>query len=384
MQFNLQSSLLTDLQISEKIIFKHPSSWPNIRKNIVNGHIYLLADTRYPIGFAATVTGGYSVNINGQHYADYNNQAQFSMADWSAYTDSEGYDIDYPTDASKAHIIDIYPQISGNNITSFSCKRVAASGEEQQGILWAHFNLSNSISLYRGFGQYNTYKNTVMEAVTAKNNLIKVSALDSCFYGTTNLSYTPVLNCQNIEMSFYGVLWNNKSLKKITLKNAVPTTLQYFAYTASALEEIKGNLDFSKVTSLGNAFVTSQKLKKLPATNFSTPLTNAGNGISYCTALEDTIINLQNCTSLNKWESYRTAGIKGLRVSNQAPFDNATAPQINISYTGMDRQALVTLFNDLPTVTGGQIINIVGCTGTADLTDDDKAIATDKGWTITQ
>ena len=50
----------------------------------------------------------------------------------------------------------------------------------------------------------------------------------------------------------------------------------------------------------------------------------------------------------------------------------------------MNRAALVQLFNDLPTVSGGQIINIVGCTGTPDLDEVDKAIAIDKGWTITE
>ena len=76
-------------------------------------------------------------------------------------------------------------------------------------------------------------------------------------------------------------------------------------------------------------------------------------------------------------------GFKGLRVSNQAPFSGST-PQINVSYTGMDRAALVQLFNDLPTVSGGQVINITGCTGSADLTEDDKSIATNKGWDITE
>ena len=384
MPCNLQSSLLTDLKIGKKSTFKKPASWPNITKNTQNSHIYLLADTRYPIGFSATAIGGYSVNIDGEHYADYNSQAQFSMADWSAYTDTEGYIIDYPTNATKAHIIDIYPQTEGNNITAFHCARIAASGEETQGILWAHFNISNTINLTKGFAQYNTYKNPIMEAVTVKRDVLKVSGLDSCFYSATNLSYIPLIDCQKIEMSFYGLLWNTTKLKQIIFKNAVPNSLQYFAYS-SYIEEVKGTIDFSKVATAAYGFMSASKLKRLPTKNFSSLLTGGAQGfIGYCYALEDTYLNLSPCSGITKFEAYNTSKFKGLRVSEEAPFNHQTSPQINISNTGLNRAALITLFNDLPTVSSGQIINITGCSGIADLTDEDKAIATNKGWTIAE
>ena len=79
----------------------------------------------------------------------------------------------------------------------------------------------------------------------------------------------------------------------------------------------------------------------------------------------------------------RVDGLKSLKVSTEAPFDDSTSPQINVSYTGLNRNALVELFNSLPTVSNGQTIDITGCTGTSSLTNDDKAIATNKGWTIT-
>ena len=43
---------------------------------------------------------------------------------------------------------------------------------------------------------------------------------------------------------------------------------------------------------------------------------------------------------------------------------------------------LVSLFAGLPTVTGTQTLDISGCTGTAALTNPQKAVATDKGWTL--
>jgi hypothetical protein len=83
--------------------------------------------------------------------------------------------------------------------------------------------------------------------------------------------------------------------------------------------------------------------------------------------IEDTILDVSAATGLTKIGCYGDSshfmgGFKGLRVSDQAPFDSATAPQIDVSYTGMDRNALVQLFQDLPynvgyTVVGSPMIS---------------------------
>ena len=54
-------------------------------------------------------------------------------------------------------------------------------------------------------------------------------------------------------------------------------------------------------------------------------------------------------------------GLKTLRVSTEAPFDE-NIPQVDVSYTGLDKNALVNLFNTLPynvgyTVVGNPTIN---------------------------
>ena len=291
MQCDLQNSLLTNLKIGKKSGFKKPNTWPDIRKSAPDNCIRLLVDNRYPIGFTATVTDGYSVNIDGEHYNDYSSQAQFFMADWTEYTTTEGYKIDYPTGATKAHIIDIYPQTEGNNITAFHCARVADNGNEEQGILWAHFNLVNAINLSKGFA-YTEYYNDLLTAVTAKKNLIISNGLDYCFYNALSLEYLP-------------------------------------------------KIDYSNVSDM---------------TNF---ITNASNLKINVDVAENSNITKIGCYGSS---SYTMTNFKELRVSNEAPFNNATSPQINVSYTGMDRTALTTLFNDLPynvgyNVTGTLTIN---------------------------
>lgn len=362
-----------------------PASWPDIRKNAQDGHIYLLVDTRYPIGFIATATDGYSVKIDGIDYDDYTSNEQFSIADWTDYTATEGYAIDYPTGATKAHIIDIYPQTENESINTFHCARIVESSEEEQGVLWAHFNLTNSINLYQGFGRYNYYKQPLMQACTAKNNTLKLSGIDSLFLRATSLTYVPILDCQNISMTAYGVFYQTSAIKEVRFENTNFTTMQYLFYV-SGIERVKGSLNTPNCTTFSGAFQSCYNLKSFPKLNF-TSATNANLVLFDDTSLEDIVLDTSEGVNLTKIGTYATAprfmgGLKGLRVSNQAPFNNATPPQINVSRTGLDRNALVQLFNDLPIVSAGQIISIVGATGASDLTADDEAIATAKGWTI--
>lgn len=76
------------------------------------------------------------------------------------------------------------------------------------------------------------------------------------------------------------------------------------------------------------------------------------------------------------------SGVYSLTFHPQSTF-SGTAPQIDISYCDFTRASLVNLFNILPTLSGKQI-KITGCTGAAELTAADRAIATGKGWTIVE
>jgi len=278
------------------------------------------------------------------------------------YTNADsGYPIDYPVGAETAHIIDIYPTTEGNNITVFKCQKVGtSSGYEEQGVLWTHFNLTNTINLNTGLADDYSHHNNLMKACTAKNNVIKISGLNSCFHNMRTLEYVPTFDGDNNIVDLYASFYLCLSLEKINFKN---TRFRIGA----------------------NTFNNAQALKKLPKLDYS-DAREMQTFLETNTSLEDTVLDVRAATGLKViqctgWSEGFMSGFKGLRVSSSAPFSES-APQISVSYTGMDRSALVQLFNDLPTVTGGQIINITGTTGSADLTDDDKAIATDKGWTI--
>ncbi len=385
MQYDLQNSLLTDLRISKKRDFQKPSSWQNIRKNAPDNCIRLFVDDRYPIGFVATVTGGYSINIDGEHYADYSSEAQFSISDWTAYTDTQGYAVDYPTGATKAHIIDIYPQTENENITAFCHQRVDDETEhEEQGTLWIHFNISNTINLNNMCSPYPySYKVNLLKAVTAKNNKLTLTGDSDGTFHAESLSYIPILDGIKLtSVSFYS-----NSLEKVNLKDPVLGAATYCFTDCHLLKDIKINNPTYDALGFFQYFANNTMLKTFPNIDWSKVVQGTDMWTDYNRAGNNgtpTVIDARAGTQIKILGLHDTNTLIGLRVSNQAPFDSSTTPQLDVHNTALDRQALVTLFNDLPTVTDGQIIDITGCTGTANLTNDDKAIATNKGWTINE
>lgn len=341
------------------------------------------------LGFTATCTGGYNVFIDGTQYGStYASGSQCNIT-WSNYTATAGESITTPS-ALTAHKIWIEPATEGNNITAFHLDRVAASGTEAQGLLWAHFNLTNQITPAFLAGRSGQYTNAIAKAITAKNNVLNVSSsMNSFVFNAAVLEYIPVIDGNNETVncasSFAG-----SGVLKITIKNfkMSATNSTYVFYNSKVQEIVFKNVDTSAVSNFTYFFGLATNLKKLPNDMDYSSATIMPSILQNNTSLQDTVLDVSSATGLTRLGCYGSSasnfigGLKGLRVSNEAPFDFATSPQITVQYTGMDRAALVQLFNDLPTVSAGQKIQITGATGASDLTAEDRAIAENKGWEI--
>lgn len=372
-----------------------PADWSDIRKDCPKNSIALYAGVKSDysaydnLGFTATCVGGYKVYIDETLYGTYNSGAQCNIT-WSTSGITTGDDITTPS-ALKAHKIWIEPATEGNNITAFRCNRVAASGNEYQGVLWAHFNITNTINIGSCFGNPNTYRNNMLKAITSKNNLLSVSQLSNAFQYSSSLQYTPVFLGYSSYVNATSAFQINNIIPNISFKDIEIRYVNNAFNNCNYLEKIKtSNSFFNLGSDCSNAFYNCYRLKTPIMVDFNyANATNMTDFMRNCSAIEDMTLDVRAASGLTKIGCYGSSqyfmsGFKGLHVSNEAPFDNANAPQINVSYTGLDRAALVQLFNDLPSVSGGQIINVLGATGASDLTSADEAIATAKGWTITK
>lgn len=337
-----------------------PADWSDIRKNCPANSIALYAGhtadySQYDnLGFTATCVGGYNVFIDGTQYGTTYASGATCTITWSTSGITTGDDITTPS-AMKAHKIWVIPATEGNDITAFQCQ----NSRWDSGLLWAHFNLTNEITLTECFAvsYYSSGYNELLQAITAKNNKIKLSSANyfDGFVNTT-VEYLPIFESNyNHSTNFsFGYV---KVAPKLKFKSTGLVGMFY----GSSFDKL-GNYDYSDVI-------------------------NMQDYITYNTSLQCDLLDVRSATGLKGIGIYGDAsrvmgGFKGLRVSNEAPFNDVTPPQINVSYTGMDRTALVQLFNDLPTVSDGQIINITGCTGSENLTDEEISIAENKGWTV--
>lgn len=334
---NLSALIEQALDPLNKPPFNKPADWADIRTDCPENSIALYAGhtadySQYDnLGFIANCVGGYNVFIDGVQYGNTYASGSNCSIIWSTSGITTGDDITTPV-ALKAHKIWICSAVEGNNITLFKCSRVAESGIKAQGVLWGHFNLTNAIDISYAFNYPNIAIQSMLVAITAKNNILNFSGnLTWSINYNEKINYITALNQSSSDYIYANQVFSSTAIKKIVIKNFKPITLQASFYNANSLTSIN-----YKEWDLSNCTIVY-----LP--NY----TNYQN------------VDLTNNTVLKKFvlngTSNKLSTLKSLRVSNEAPFDG-TAPQINVSYTGLDRAALVQLFEDLPYNVGYEVV----------------------------
>ena len=135
------------------------------------------------------------------------------------------------------------------------------------------------------------------------------------------------------------------------------------------------------VTNMSYMFGSCSSLRAVPETFSVIKVTDGTAFGASMRSLSRDLLDLSAAVITTKLQITEAQGLRGLLVSSSATW-TGTAPQIEITDCGLDRTALVALFNSLGTI-AGKTIKITGNPGVADLTAGDLAIATDKGWTVT-
>lgn len=202
--------------------------------------------------------------------------------------------------------------------------------------------------------------------------LVSCKTMTATFRGCYSLGYVPWLNTQNVT-NMENCFLNCNSLITIPFwdTNKV-TNMSGMFHGCSSLQKIP-LLNTSKVTSMSQMFYGCNTLEKIPlfdTKNVTTMLVTFAN----CYALtEIPALDVSNVTSMNLAFRYcsnlKSILMYGMKVS------------FNISDSTFSREALLTVLNNLATVETTQTLTM-GSTNLAQLTDEDKAIATAKGWTL--
>lgn len=196
---------------------------------------------------------------------------------------------------------------------------------------------------------FQEYSGVSVDDLIQPNDTENVTRMDSMFYNCNNLTTIPQLNTGKVT-KMNSMFYNCSKLPTIPLLNTSNvTTMSSIFFGCNDLITIS-QLDTGKVTNMSGAFYNCNDLQTVPALD-CTNVTNMNSIFAGCSSLKSILMT--------------NIGVN-LDISASTLFERAD---------------LVTILNNLKTVTTTKTLKM-GATNLAKLTDEDKAIATNKGWTL--
>ena len=232
---------------------------------------------------------------------------------------------------------------------------------------------------------YMFYYCFVLEQVNVSSfNTSKVTSMQNMFYSCSKITSLDLSNFDTSQVN----------------------DMSYMFYNCSGLTSLDlSNFDTNNVTSLSNMFQNCTKLTSLDLSNFDTSNVTTMNymfsGRSSLTSLDVSSFNTSKVTSLsnmfNDCKLLASLDLSNWDVSKVTSFSSAfynctaltdlQAPK-NISAaldvskcTNLTHDSLMSIINNLATVSSSKKLTL-GSTNLAKLTDEEKAIATSKNWTL--
>lgn len=185
-----------------------------------------------------------------------------------------------------------------------------------------------------------------------------VTDMQYLFYMCDSLAHVPTLITSNVT-NMYFIFYGCKSLTTIPpIDTSKVTSMRGAFYDCSSLTTIPP-IDTSQVPDVTNLFYGCTKLESLPLLDFSSVTTiTVFFGYSNITTLTD------------------LGGFTGLKINWTGSGSLKTLPNLT-------KQSLLNVFNTIADVNdlGGRKLEI-GTTNLNKLTDEEKMIATSKGWTL--
>ena len=255
-------------------------------------------------------------------------------------------------------------------------------------------NVTNMNSMFRGCSsltsipQMDTSNVTDMYAVfngcssltsIPQMDTSKVTNMNSMFNGCSSLTSIPQMDTSNVA-SMNSMFYGCASLTSIPqIDTSKVTNMDEMFRYCKALTSIP-SMDTSNIASMINMYGYCSKLTSIPQMDTSN-VTNMNTMFFYCSSLTSIpSMDTSNVTSMNKM----FYGCTSLTKFNDNPLCKVTPWQISVDFDvgscPLDRTSILKVFNGAKTVSGKTIT--ISATTNGYLSEEDKKIITDKGWTI--
>ena len=226
-------------------------------------------------------------------------------------------------------------------------------------------SMTNVSSLFKSSTNLKKVSNINVSSATDINSLFEsckaLETVENLIVGDTFTAQSVFLHCHRL-----------KDISKIKSILSKATTVSQIFSNCYSLENVD-DLDCSKATSATSSmFERCYNLRKVKNINLSNTA-SVSNLFNYCYGLISIEnVNLSGSTSVTLGSMHAVDYIDDLTINTSFSLSNSKA---------LTRESLVRILNDLPTVTETQTLTL-GSTLLAKLTDEDKLIATEKGWTL--
>lgn len=249
---------------------------------------------------------------------------------------------------------------------------------------------SQSSSLNQSF--YQCYSLEYVGIKNLKNTLSTTQLFTNCYnlLSVSRVEFDNISNASNM-FRYCGKL---SVVDDINLDSAKNTSYMFAnCYTLSKI----GNISMPASTNTSYMFQNCYNLRRIGAIS-SELSANMSYMFANCYALEEITVDGTSATNMNYIFSNCTAlsSVKIKNISGDVTFSSAFAncnnlrhvifenvdgwngSDISITSSTFDNKAAIALFESLPTITATHTINLNGL----GLTDEEKAIATNKGWAV--
>lgn len=241
----------------------------------------------------------------------------------------------------------------------------------------------------------------ILNKVLNYNDTENVTSMYYAFFNCNNITTIPLINTKNVTTMYYmfSGCKNLEEIPKLDYSNA--TDLSHMLSFCYALKK-SDNIDLSNVNSIRYMFYQDSKLESVNFLGNSNKLTQMNQVFSGCTKLNSIgLFDTSNVTDMQ----FAFSGCSSLKVIPEfqisknmesygfydifngcSSLEEIHMKGMNLSFdisdsTKFTKEALVEILNNLATVTSTQTLEM-GSTNLAKLTDEEKAIATNKGWVL--
>lgn len=222
-----------------------------------------------------------------------------------------------------------------------------------QGILQAQLKVKNSINLENGF-----IDNPLLKSVEGEGeiNLTDENSFKGFAGGSAIEHLDPIKSSSQNAVDLTNSLNNLSNLKYAKLEGNFNSDVEGKFINNTAMQK----LDLSESLQVKpEDFKDNNNLRELPKLDYSNPdLTDI---ITNDTNLKPTTIDISDEPDTTKLgihgnSTHQLGNLEFVKVNPEAPFDDQITPQIDTSYTSLNQNGLVNLFNTMPYNVGYQII----------------------------